>query len=541
MGVDAIPPNTGSSKTSSKTENSSELGSVANLKQQLALDLNGSSLKDGAVFKHLNNLSQVERKALGTSLQGGQESFAVLEIPPGKIFLVEARDNPPSRKGWMPEHIILLLYNQDREERDFISEKYNYNPAGSYGLDIEKGEYEDVKQELVIGEGDARISFQTKLRIDLSSPEIHKKLWAMYDLVRRVNIDTGLNPPITEINVSLHSRLIKNNPRGIKVNIDHKHHLNTLVHEMGHAVYNEKFRPEPAHLPTINHEWLKIYALSLGGKINELVDDSNYIDVGDNVGHPDHNPTELFASSFQAYYLHGDQFASNISDSDTSPEMKELGQRIFSDLKKRVFEGKTFLKHKEDPSIGYSAMEMSNNDMIRRFCFELEHGENESFAAGTILQIAEGLNLKNKKLIVAAATRVHQSKQHSLVLRKAVGLIKSSEYKHELYSFFSRQLETEKDVDFLLSKLDSLGLTKDLFSEPLKELLSDSSVSVNSRQAALMFITKAGLNDPDLLTEVVAHFEDTHEGVRRAAAKIIVALKIEDQLSWTQRLKLQFI
>lgn len=128
--------------------------------------------------------------------------------------------------------------------------------------------------------------------------------------------------------------------------------LDSVVHEMGHAIYdvllNEK--SDDFSFKVKDELWMNLYSLSLGFGNYEIVKDSNYIgkiicgevDLTARTGHPWEHPSELFASSLMIYRMHADQFIAKINDPSVSRETREFGKLIFLYMRDRVFKGKIF-------------------------------------------------------------------------------------------------------------------------------------------------------------------------------------------------------
>ena len=127
----------------------------------------------------------------------------------------------------------------------------------------------------------------------------------------------------------------------------------TIVHEMGHAVFRVLTHFDPRTGRSQDELWRKIYAFSLTANNFELVRDSRYrgelkICYGrierNKIGHPWENESELFASSFMVYRQYPDEFVEKITARDASRENRAFGRLVFVYLRDKVFNGRTFSK-----------------------------------------------------------------------------------------------------------------------------------------------------------------------------------------------------
>lgn len=167
-----------------------------------------------------------------------------------------------------------------------------------------------------------------------------------------------------------------------------------LAHEMGHGIFEKGFAND--------REWNRIFEFSLGGNHHLIVDDSSYIEGAcyDASGHPYDNPTELFASSVQAYFLNADQFVAFIQNPQTAPPMKAFGKLVWSYMRDRLFGGHVFTADGTDPFASENTATLKAELMkIRPDIIRSAFGHRKS--RGAMTWVWHQMPAKEKRAIIA--------------------------------------------------------------------------------------------------------------------------------------------
>jgi len=116
-------------------------------------------------------------------------------------------------------------------------------------------------------------------------------------------------------------------------------------HEIGHAIYDDAVRMAAQQNQTavsLVENWNEIYSIALEKTLYTLVKDSNFPGSNPTYGHPQDTPSELFASSINAFCLHTNAFAKAIQSAKSQDEQR-FGRLIWSFLRDELFFGKTFM------------------------------------------------------------------------------------------------------------------------------------------------------------------------------------------------------
>jgi len=168
-----------------------------------------------------------------------------------------------------------------------------------------------------------------------------------------------------------------------------------FAHEMGHAVYVRKLimtkdrdtflqRMSRIEKGPDDEEYNRLASMAHNNDSYEIVDDSNYSRgvSSDAVGHPKDNRSELFASSFAAYYLHPAAFSRAISNPELPEDWREFGKAMWAFQRDKVWKGHrrtVFTADGRDPFAGATSADFVMNE-LRSFPFNLFVGLPLSFA-----------------------------------------------------------------------------------------------------------------------------------------------------------------
>jgi hypothetical protein len=128
--------------------------------------------------------------------------------------------------------------------------------------------------------------------------------------------------------------------------------LDTLVHEFGHALY-EQLKLEKSE------QWNNLYLMSLKctdyssneKMYNQVYDESNFEKAASKAtGHPYHNPSEFFASVFHGLYHHPEHFKT-VSLNPDQKNFHENIKQFFTDQKVITLQSKKTKNFSADESV----------------------------------------------------------------------------------------------------------------------------------------------------------------------------------------------
>lgn len=322
--------------------------------------------------------------------------------------------------------------------------------------------------------------------------------------------------------------------------------LDSVVHEMGHAIYAVLLDEKGTEFSfRVKDElWKNIYFLSLGHGNYELVKDSNYvakiicggIDLTQKAGHPFENPNELFASSLMIYRLHADQLIAKIFDPAISPESREFGKLIFLYMKK-AFKGKVFSRSDPWP-----------NETIDNY----RPGQIEDKAFNTLTDVLTGglsakadLDLDVQIWFRAwpgiFSSNVRDDRFYGLIEKAFTLADDLVAFKALLLDMIARSndlqypLSLERIIPLILKALnddnpfvqlhaaravDSLGLNDKRFSEPFIKALNNVELSVQ-----LLAIKYLSANGDQSAIPALENLQNDREPVKTAAKEAVKVIK----------------
>lgn len=169
-----------------------------------------------------------------------------------------------------------------------------------------------------------------------------------------LNLEFKMSPPV-KLKLGESSYFI---PGAATVVIDSKdlgtdsRALDTLVHEFGHALY-EQLKLEKSE------QWNNLYLMSLKCSdyssnekmYNQLYDESNFEKgASKDTGHPYHNPSEFFASVFHGLYHHPEHFKTVSLNSDQKKFHENIKQ-FFTEQKVITFQSQKTKNFSADESV----------------------------------------------------------------------------------------------------------------------------------------------------------------------------------------------
>ncbi|MFA4967339.1 MAG: hypothetical protein WC624_03870 [Candidatus Margulisiibacteriota bacterium] len=177
------------------------------------------------------------------------------------------------------------------------------------------------------------------------------------DQMDRINRYSAFGCFVTTIYFSDNAEEAHQAPGEITIDIWDPQYLDQLTHEAGHAVFYGK---DPM-------DWRFIFYYSLGDQKWELLKDSSYYSPDYKalrnrfpssrpfyarygapfIGHPEDNPSELFASAFTYFNNHPDRLLSRIIHPYTPKGQPKLGELAYLYMRDVIFSGKTFTQ--KDP------------------------------------------------------------------------------------------------------------------------------------------------------------------------------------------------
>lgn len=202
----------------------------------------------------------------------------------------------------------------------------------------------------------AEIDFEHNL-VNAQQPLLNQRIETIARLIEKINKHSSIPVP------DFHVYLLQipgfgevDAANSIKLDIWSPDYMSIAAHEAAHVMFTGR---EPI-------DWRFIFYFSQNQLNCNIVKDSDYLHPNseeirnrfpsesnhpivqsssrEDSGHPWENPTELFASSLNAYVLHADEFLARIADPSASPDRKLTGKLIYLYLRDKIFKGKSFAK-----------------------------------------------------------------------------------------------------------------------------------------------------------------------------------------------------
>lgn len=215
------------------------------------------------------------------------------------------------------------------------------SPALNFPLTINRG-------ELLLGQGENRILFRFPPETTSINQQTYQRIVQIYNMLNQLNNLFPASRVNTIIISAEGSECYHPESNSIELTLSNAtHYLQVLVHEFGHAVYNNILSNNPSELSTL----FNLYSFSLDRNLAQLVDETNVFDEHEVNGHPEDNENELFASMFDAYICNGDYFIDHLY-SNASADTKTFMANCFSFMS-NIFQGQTFLSQQNNQNAAF--------------------------------------------------------------------------------------------------------------------------------------------------------------------------------------------
>lgn len=353
-------------------------------------------------------------------------------------------------------------------------------------------------KRVTISNGSQKVVFRSCYELEKIDNEIDK-LIQVYNLITELNMIIPSNP-IERVIVT-----IKNEQWGKYYPIEHKigislspYFLQTTAHEMGHAIFRVllggKVELCEDKIPIKDKLWQRIWCLQFGSRNTEIIRDSNYVESA-NTGHPNENPTELFASSLMVYRMYPDKFIDNILTPNARKEIRKFGKLIFLYLRDKIFKGKVFSK--SDPFKKEKLDKVQDKEVFDVFS-QILRNKKSFWVYGRFIVAAERANIDMSALINPIIIALDSESEPDPGIRRNAAM-------------------TIKDFPLKAKR----------FIMPLIRALNDENPDVCC--AAAEAIGELGIRDERYTKPLIEALNGADSNVCHAVAKTIINLKLKDE------------
>ncbi len=453
-------------------------------------------IKDYRIFRMFRGFPQKQRNKIASYLR---VHFSLKEFfyPPGKVCLAQEKDELDNErlKNYSAKHLLVILYSLKIQKVKELKNETANNPIGNYNV----------------------------------NDNFQKRLSGVYSLIAELNT---LMPFLPVMKMEILD--IAGTVEGGYIGAAHKllitlnnHVLDTVAHEMGHAIFRVKLGGEAGtpdkHIAVKDKIWQKIYYLSLGYRSYEIVDDSNYIKGAivkkDGTGHPFDSANELFASAIMAYRLHPKEFIKNILDPDTNERARRLGKLLFCYLRDNIFSGKVF-GGITDP-FQRESFEIKDEDIIVSLISALKDKDHNVRRAA--VQAIDKLGLRDTRVMEALMGVLGDNDESiSWAVAETIGKLGDAKSVESLIGALGdKNWRVRRGAAWAVGEL---GLESERFAQPLIKLLSETR---SVCRAAVGAIRKLGIKDERLNALLVKALGDVEAQTRYDVAEFIGEIRDE--------------